>query len=174
MNRVFNGCINRFVVVYLDDILIYSQTFEEHLVHLREVFERLREANLKLKAKKCQFLAETVKFLGHLLTRDGLATDGRLCESVQKCPVPKNVSEVRRFIGLSSFYRKFIKGYGIIARPLYDLTQKENKFIWSVNCDTAFAELKAALCNPPVLAHPDFTRRFKLYTDSSDYAAGFC
>ena len=174
MNRVFKGCINRFVVVYLDDILIYSQTFEQHLSHLREVFERLRDANLKLKAMKCQLLAESVKFLGHLLTKDGLATDRKLCEAVQNCPVPGSLTAVRSFVGLSSFYRRFIPGYGQVARPLYDLTMKDQKFKWSRECQMAFESLKKALCSPPVLAHPDFEKDFKLYTDSSQFAAGFC
>ena len=111
MNRVFAGCINRFVVVYLDDILIYSTAFEQHLEHLEEVFCRLRDVNLKLKAKKCQFLAIAVMFLGHLLTRDGLATDKRLCEVVQNYMIPKNLTEVHRFLGLSAFYRKFVLGH---------------------------------------------------------------
>ena len=174
MNKLFDGFLNRFVVVYLDDILIYSTNFDDHLSHVVAVLERLREANLRLKASKCQFAAPQVKFLGHLITDEGIKADPRICNLVRDCPQPRTVKNVQSFIGLSGFYRKFIKDYSKIARPLHDLTKIENKFSWSEKCQTAFDSLKEALCSPPVLAHPNFNRPFILYTDSSDFAAGFC
>ena len=174
MNRVFQGFINKFIVVYLDDILIYSGSFEEHVCHLRLVLERLGLANLKLKAAKCQFITQSVGFLGHILSSEGIRTDPRLCETVKNCPQPNNVTGIRRFIGLSGFYRKFIHNFSIIARPLHDLTKIERKFEWNEKCEIAFNKLKDALCSAPVLAHPNFNLPFVLYTDSSDFAAGFC
>ena len=134
------------------------------------VFERLTEANLRFKASKCQFITVAVKFLAHLITREGVMADSRICEAVKNCPQPTNVTGIRRFIGLSSFYRKFIKNFSIIARPLHELTKTDKKFVWSDKCQ----QLKDALCEPPVLAHPNFDLPFILYTDSSNYAAGFC
>ena len=174
MNKVFDGFINRFMVVYLDDILIYSSSFVEHLSHIRAVLDRLREANLRLKATKCQFATHTVKFLGHLITREGLKADKKICNLVRDCPRPTKVKDIRRFIGLSGFYKKFIRNYSLIARPLHELTKLENAFCWSEKCQAAFEALKEALCSPPVLAHPNFSRPFILYTDSSNFAAGFC
>ena len=172
MNKVFQGMINKFIVVYLDDILIYSSSLQEHLDHLRMVFERLTEANLKLNASKCQFITVAVKFLGPLITREGVMADSRICEAVKNCPQPTNVTGIRRFIGLTSFYRKFIKNFSIIARPQHELTKTDKKFVWSDKCQQAFLQLKDALCEPPVLAHQNFDLPFILYTDK--YAAGFC
>ena len=100
--------------------------------------------------------------------------DRKICDMVQECPEPHTVKEVRRFIGLSGFYRIFIQNYSLIARPLHNLTKADHEFVWDELCMRAFEKLKNALCNPPVLAHPDFRKPFVLYTDSSNYAAGFC
>ena len=174
MNRVFMGCTNRFVQVYLDDIMIYSNNFKQHLEHLGEVFQRIRQANLKVKAKKCTIMADRLPFLGFILSTAGVEADPRLCQTIRNFPKPKNLNQTRRFLGIAQYYRKFIQQFSSIARPLHNLSKKNQKFLWTSECETAFLEIKNSLCTPPVLVHADFDRPFILTTDSSDQAAGFC
>src|SRR5579863_9627830 len=124
MNRVFMRILSNYVVVYLDDLNIYSQNFNEHLKHLQEVFERLRNAGLKLKAKKCQFFKKELAFLGHIVGEDGVKPNPDKVTAVQKQSVPTNLLELRQFLGLASYYRKFIQGFGEIAIPLNQLLRK--------------------------------------------------
>ena len=157
MECVLRGLTWQIALIYLDDVLIYSQTFEEHLQHLRLVFDRFREAGLKLKPSKCHFGQTKVNYLGHVITPEGL---------------PKTVKDVRAFMGLTYYYRKFIKGCAQIASPLHEVTKKGVKFIWTDACQDAFDTLKKALTEAPILAYPDFNLPFILATDASNDAIG--
>ena len=155
-----------FVSVYIDDVLIFSETLEDHVAHLKQVLGRLREANLKLKPEKCHFICQQVEYLGHILTPEGLKPNPAQVSAVRDFPVPNTVSEVRQFMGLASYYRRFVKGFAKIAQPLHALTCKGAIFQWTSECQEAFSELKQRLIESPVLAYPDFTRGFILETDA--------
>ena len=159
-----------FVSVYLDDILIFSQTLEDHFNHLQKVVQRIKEANLKLKPSKCHFLHQEIDYLGHVISAKGLKPNPKLTEVVQQFPVPKDIKGVRQFLGLSSYYRRFVPSFAKIAQPLYALTRKEVPFQWMPSCQDSFLTLKKCLTEPPVLAYPDFNLDFYLETDAS--AAG--
>ena len=152
-----------FVSVYIDDVLVFSRTLEEHMEHLRLVMERLREANLKLKPSKCCLARKEVDYLGHVITPTGLKPNQKLVIAVQEFPVPNDVRELRRFLGLASNYRKFIPQFARIAEPLHHLTRKEVEFVWSETFDS----LKHKLTVAPVLAYPSFDRDFVIETDAS-------
>ena len=161
-----------FVSAYLDDILVFSPSLEEHLRHLKIVILRLVDVGLKLKPSKCRFAQKELEYLGHVVSRDGLKTNPQLVEAVRSFPVPQTVQDTRRFLGLSSYYRKFIPKFSKIARPLHYLTHKDARFEWSLECDKAFEELKQKLTTAPVLAYPDFQREFVLETDASIQGIG--
>lgn len=155
--------------VYLDDILVASRTFEEHLSHLQEVFRRLREAGLRLKPKKCAILREEVAYLGHTISQEGIKPDPAKVHKVRTFPVPTDVTTLRQFLGLASYYRKFIQGFAEVASPLHELTKKGSSFCWTSACEEAFQTLKDLLCDAPVLAYPRFGTgaTFVLETDAS-------
>ncbi len=155
--------------VYIDDILIYSRTLEEHLSHLRLVLERIQNAGLKLKISKCAFVRQEVEYLGHILTPDGLKTNPKLAQSVEDFPIPKNVKEVRQFLGLCSYYRQFIHQF---AQPLNMLTRKNVTFAWTEDCQKSFATLKQCLTSTPVLAYPSLDQAFVVETDASILGLG--
>lgn len=161
-----------FVSVYLDDILVFSRSLEEHLEHLKTVIQRLSSVGLKLKPAKCRFVQEELEYLGHIVSRDGLRTTPRLVSAVRDFPVPRAVQDVRRFLGLASYYRRFIPGFAQIARPLHSLTCKDTRFVWSSECKQAFEVLKQKLTTSPVLAYPNFDRDFVLETDASVQGIG--
>ena len=173
MSEVLRGINWKSALVYMDDILIFSQTFEEHLQHLAAVFQKLREANLRLKPTKCNFAAKEVKFLGHVLSKNGIAVDTTKTDAVKSFPKPENTTDVRAFLGLANYYRKFVKGFSKIAAPLHKLLAKGAKFIWDNDCQSAFEQIKQLLTAPPVLAFPDFSKDFILYTDASQIAIGY-
>ena len=156
-----------FVSVYIDDVLIYSRTMEDHLTHLRLVLERLEEAGLKLKPSKCHFVCKEVEFLGHIITPEGLKTTSRLVLAVQNFQRPANAKQTRQFLGLCSFYRRFIASFAKIAKPLHQLTKHGTQFTWTDECQRAFTTLKENLCTAPVLAYPSFAKDFILETDAS-------
>ena len=169
MQTVLAGIDGKSCFVYIDDILVCSRTFEEHLEHLQVVFERLRAANLKLKVGKCVFLQEQVKYLGHTISRQGIAPDVSKVEKVQHFPVPTDVLTLRQFLGLASYYRRFIKNFAAVSSPLTALTKKGVLFEWTTHCQGAFDKLKNLLCTAPVLAYPQFGpgHTFVLETDAS-------
>ena len=174
MQEVFRGLNWKFVLIYLDDVIVFSNSFNEHVDHLRQVFQRLREANLKLKPKKCTFAQEQVRYLGHIVSKDGIATDPEKTKVVQEYPVPTKVSEVRSFLGFVGYYRKYIRDYSKIAAPLTYLTRKDVPFMWSKECAEAFEILKQKLVEPPILAYPRFDgTQFMLQTDASIKGLGF-
>ena len=156
-----------FVSVYLDDILVFSRDLDDHLEHLRLVIERLVEVGLKLKPSKCKFAQHNLEYLGHIVSREGLRTNPKLTEAVAEFARPQSVSDVRRFLGLASYYRRFISNFAKTARPLHRLTCKDTWFVWSAECQTAFQDLKEKLSTAPVLAYPNFDAEFVLETDAS-------
>ena len=171
MEQVING-LNplegpNFVTTYIDDLLMYSRTWKEHLNHLARVMDRLREVNLKLKPTKCHSVRQSMKFLGHILTSQGLQPNPRLVVAVKGFPVPQNISELRQFLGLASYYQRFITQLAKVALPLHQLTRKEAKWNWTKECQNAFDLLKGKLLSSPVLTYPDFNHDFVLETDAS-------
>ena len=172
MDRVLAGLHWETCLFYLDDIIVISSTWEEHLARLREVFETLRHAKLKLGATKCTFAAKEVSYLGHRVTEEGLLPDPALLAAIRDIPPPKTATEVRSFLGLAGYYRRYVKGFAAIAAPLHALTRKDALFHWSEDCQTAFDQLKARLTTSPITAFPDFSQEFRLYTDASTAGLG--
>ena len=156
-----------FVTVYIDDILVYSKTLEQHLDHLKVVMDRLIQAGLKLKPSKCLFVRKEVNYLGHVITPKGLKVSDQHVTAVKDFPAPSNVKEVRQFLSLSSFYRKFIPSFAKLAQPLHSLTKKNVQFKWTEDCQQAFEVLKRKLTEAPVLAYPNFSTGFTIETDAS-------
>ena len=171
MERILGDRIFNTLLVYLDDIIVFSKTVEEHMGRLEELFARMREYGMKFKPKKCQLFEEEVIFLGFKVTRDGIMTDPGKIEAVKVWPKPKTVRDVRAFIGFCSFYRKFIKHFAHIAAPLHQLmggdSRKNIEKDWDEYCQLAFEELKLKMVTAPVLQCPDFTQEFILETDAS-------
>ena len=161
-----------FVAVYINDVLVFSRTLEEHIQHLQLVIKRIRECGLKLKPAKCHFIRKEVEYLGHTITPEGLTTNPRLVTAVKEFPIPCNVREVRQFLGLSSYYRRFIPQFSKVAQPLHLLTRKGAEYQWSPACQAAFEALKQKLAEAPVLAYPSFDRDFVLETDASIQGIG--
>ena len=163
---------NELVRAYIDDFLVFSSTLQDHLEHLQEVINRLREVNLKLNPKKYKFVREEVDYLGHVITAEGLKPNPQLTDAVQKFPQPKNLQDVRRFLGMASYYRRFVPNFAKIAQPLHQLTAKNVPFNLMAECEAAFLSLKTQLVTPPVLAYPSFTKDFTLETDASIQGLG--
>lgn len=157
---------------YLDDLVIVSDTFEEHLEMLRVVFKRLRDAGLKLNPDKCRFGQTELRYLGHIVNRHGISTDTEKVRAITEYPTPHNVKTVRSFLGLASWYRRFVGGFAILTRPLTRLLRKDEKWSWGPEQEGAFAALKRALSTTPILACPDFDRQFVLQVDASNDGLG--
>jgi len=153
INRVFRSYLDKFVVVFIDDILIYSSSQMEHAYHLREVLETLRRNKLYAKLSKCEFWLNEVVFLGHVISEKGISVDPKKIEVVLKWERPTNVTEIHSFLGLAGYYRRFIKGFSTIASPMTRLTRKEVKFEWSKDCEASFQELKSRLTSALVLPY---------------------
>ena len=172
--------------IYLDDLIIFANSFEEHLSRLKQVFQRLRESGLKLTPKKCSLFMKRVKYVGHIVSEKGIEPDSEKVEKVIQWPKPTTKEEVRQFLGFVGYYRKFVKDFAKIARPLTDLlpstvrrknrkkpqTETENPFSWGDSQDKAFTELKRQLSSPPILGYPDYTLPFELHTDASGRGLG--
>jgi hypothetical protein len=159
-------------VVFIDDILIYSNNEEEHAQHLRTVLNRLREHKLYAKFSKCEFWLDRVQFLGHVLTPEGVSVDPSKVQDVLSWKSPKSVHQIRQFLGLAGYYRRFIPDFSKIAQPMTKLLQKDSKFLWSPVCEEAFLALKKFLTSAPILAQPDIDRPFDVYCDASKTGLG--
>lgn len=159
-------------LLYMDDIIVPGPSFTERLKRLEHIFQRLKNANLKLKPSKCNLFQKSVKFLGHVVSDKGVHTDPDKTEAVRIWPVPKTVKEVRSFLGLCSYYRRFVSGFANIARPLHKLCEKNSKFTWNEDCQKAFNSLKNSLMSSPLLAYPLPGKSFILDTDASNLATG--
>ena len=172
MEQVLRGLHWEICLIYIDDIIIYANNFEEHIKRLGEVFGRLRNAGLKLKPSKCELCKAEVKYLGHVVTEQGIRTDPDKIKAVSDWATPTNLKQLRGFLGLCSYYRKFINHFAEIASPLHALTKKNESFIWSSQCEESFQILKSKLVTAPTLAYPNFDQIFILDTDASDKAIG--
>jgi hypothetical protein len=172
MNKVFMEKLDRFVVVFIEDILIYSETTEEHEEHLRTVLERLRQQKLYAKFSKCEFWMERVAFLGHVLSAEGIAVDPSKVESVTKWEQALNVTDVRSVLGMAGYYRRFIENFSKITKPMTELLKNNTKFEWSEACEKSFQELKKRLTTAPVLTLPDIKKDFVVYCDASKQGLG--
>jgi hypothetical protein len=171
MNDIFREWLDDFVVVYIDDILIYSSSMEEHAEHLRKVFQRLRENKLYAKFEKCDFGVTEVDFLGHRITQDGLVMDDHKVKAILDWEQPKSVPALRSFLGLACYYRKFIKNFAKVGAPLTNLLKKfAVTYDWDEACNEAFETLKGILVKVPVLKLPDFDKDFEIHSDASDFA----
>nr|CAH66331.1 H0813E03.8 [Oryza sativa] len=172
MNKVFMEYLDKFVVVFIDDILVYSQSEEDHQQHLRLVLGKLREHQLYAKLRKCEFCLSEVKFLGHVISAKGVAVDPKTVTAVTDWKQPKTVTQVRSFLGLAGYYRRFIENFSKIAQPMTQLLKKEEKFVWSPQCEKAFQTLKEKLVSSPVLILPDTRKDFLVYCDASRQGLG--
>ncbi|KAL0560765.1 hypothetical protein IC582_001178 [Cucumis melo] len=172
MNRVFREFLDTFVIVFIDDILIYSKTEAEHEEHLRMVLQTLRDNKLYAKFSKCEFWLKQVSFLGHVVSKDGVSVDPAKIEAVTGWTRPSTVSEVRSFLGLAGYYRRFVDNFSRIATPLTQLTRKGAPFVWSKACEDSFQTLKQKLVTAPVLTVPDGSGSFVIYSDASKKGLG--
>ncbi|HVX00319.1 MAG TPA: reverse transcriptase domain-containing protein, partial [Candidatus Babeliaceae bacterium] len=172
MNSIFRPHLDKFIIVFLDDILIYSRTLKEHEQHVRQALDLLRRNRLVANEKKCSFFQESVTFLGHVVSGDGLSMEQDKVKAIQDWPAPINVSGVRSFLGLAGYYRKFVKNFSDIASPLSELLQKTPRFEWKEAQQNAFDILKRAISSAPILIAPDDTKPYVVNTDASGYAVG--
>ena len=173
MELALKGLQWHICIIYIDDCIIFSATLDEHIQRLKMVLQRFREANLKLKPQKCELLKREVTFLGFRVTSDGARPDPNNVSKVLQWPVPCNVTEVKQFLGLCSYYRKHVKNFSIIAKPLFDLTKKDSTLLWTDDCQIAFNSLKGALTSKDVMALPDSQGgQFILDVDSCNFGTG--
>ncbi|KAK1606090.1 hypothetical protein QYE76_029763 [Lolium multiflorum] len=172
MNKIFMPCLDKFVIVFIDDILIYSKDKAEHAEHLRIVLQTLREHQLYAKFSKCEFWLDQVEFLGHVISKDGIAVNPSKVASVLDWEAPKNVKEIRGFLGMAGYYRRFIEGFSKIAGPMTKLLRKNTPFVWSEECEKSFQTLKEKLTTAPVLAVPEDGKDYTVYCDASKHGLG--
>jgi hypothetical protein len=172
MQSIFGPHLDHFVIVFLDDILIFSKTLQEHRQHVREVLEILRKNQLYGKASKCEFFKKSLSFLGHVVGENGISMEKDKVKAIQEWPVPTSVTGVRSFLGLAGYYRRFVKNFSQIAMPLTELLKTENKFQWGEPQQTAFSLLKNAISSAPVLTIPDVSLPYVVTTDASGFAVG--
>ncbi len=174
MDKVLKAEMGRFVQVYLDDIVIYSKTWEEHLQHIECVIKRLEKAGLKMGRPKCFFAQKEIEFLGHIVSEKGIGTSPRLVEKIKNWPTPESKTDARRFIGLVGYYRNFIQDFSKIAKPIFKVTSNDEKveFYWSSEQQKAMDQLKELIIEDVVLKHPKFEKEFILYVDASGGGLG--
>lgn len=172
MNRVFHEYLDKFVIVFIDDILVYSRSELEHEKHLRIVLEKLRTEKLYAKFSKCEFWLKKVNFLGHVVSGEGIKVDPTKVQAVQEWKSPTTPYKIRSFLGLAGYYRRFIRGFSKIATPMTQLLKKNVKFQWTEECERSFEELKKSLTTAPVLAVPEIDQDYTIYTDASKNGLG--
>ena len=173
VNRVFRPYVDQFIVVFIDDILVYSKDRENHDMHLRVVLETLRKEMLYAKLSKCEFWLREVSFLGHIVSKEGIQVDRKKVEVIIEWKPPRNVTEVCSFLGLAGYYRRFIKGFSMIAEPMTRSFQKNVKFEWSEKCQASFEKLKSFLTEAPVLTQPTYGKEYVIFSDASLNGLGF-
>ena len=169
ISKVFNR-LHMFAMAYLDDIIIFSRNEVEHLEHLKIIFQRLKEARLKLEQSKCNFIKKHIQYLGHLMSLEGKQPLPKKLKSIRNMPLPKSAKEIKHFLGLAGYYHKFVPRLLDLLRPLTRLTQKDILFKWTKECQAVFQMLKDALCEHPILQYPDLEKPYVLFTDASKYA----
>jgi hypothetical protein len=172
MNSVFMPELDKFVVVFIDDILVYSKNEDEHAEHLHIVLQRLRDHRLYAKLSKCELWLKEIKFLGHTISQEGISVDPEKVQEVMDWKPPTTVRQIRSFLGLAGYYRRFIPDFSRIAKPMTELLKKGVKYDWSQKCEDAFHALKQHLTTAPVLAQPDNTKPFEVYCDASGTGLG--
>ena len=173
MSGVLRELSFKSVLVYIDDVLIYSRDFDSHLKDLSLVFQKLRQAGLTLEPSKCHFTVKQLKFLGHVISKNGVEVDPEKTRIVSEFPVPRKQKQVRSFLGMANYYRRFIQNFSKIASPLYALLKKDIPFKWTESCQNSFDKLKNALLSAPILSYPDPVKKFVLTCDASDIAIGY-
>jgi hypothetical protein len=172
MNSVFMTELDKFVVVFIDDILIFSKNEKEHAKHLRIVLQCLRDHKLHAKFSKCEFWLDSVKFLGHTISKYGITVDPSKVQEVMDWKAPKSVHQIRSFLGLAGYYRRFILDFSKIAKPMTELLKKGVKFVWCEACEKAFHTLRQHLTSAPVLVQPDNSKPFEVFCDTSGTVLG--
>lgn len=172
MLKIFNPVIGKFVYIYLDDILIYSNTYEEHIQHLETVFQIIKDANLKINFEKCSFLNPYVEYLGHILGQGEVRVSDKKVEAIKNIAAPKNIRQLRSFLGMVNFYRQFIPNCAEICKDLNDLLKSNIRYRWNETHEKAFQELKTRLMEPPVLHCPDYDQPMEIHTDASGHSLG--
>jgi hypothetical protein len=172
MNSVFMSELDKFVVVFIDDILIYSKSEEEHARHLCVILERLRDYQLYIKFSKCAFWLKEVSFLGHIISAEGIAVDPSKVQEVLHWRSTRSVTQIRSFLGLAEYYHQFILNFSKITKSMTKLLEKEAKFKWCPQCEEAFLTLKKLLTTTPVLAQPYIKKSFDVYWDTSGTGIG--
>ncbi len=173
MNDIFRDMLDRWVIVYIDDILIYSDTQEEHIRHVRSVLKRLLQHQLYVKGEKCEFHRTNTSFLGYIISQDGVSMDDKKVQAVLDWPQPQTVKELQRFLGFANFYRRFIRNFSSIASPLTAMTKRNtSRLVWPPEALQAFKELKARFTSAPILRHPDPERQFTVEVDASNTGVG--
>lgn len=172
MDCLLRGLKWQYCLIYIDDLIVYSQTSERHLEHLRKVFQVLKEANIKLKLSKCILMQREVCYLGHIISKEGTRPNPKLTEAVQHYPRPKDKHGVKRFLGLVGYYRRFIHHFAHLAKPISKLLRQQEEFKWGDEQEQSFQTLKSRLLDKPVLSFPDFRKPFEIYSDASDNCLG--
>eukprot|EP00833_Pecoramyces_ruminatium_P016170 jgi/Orpsp1_1/1190202/evm.model.d7180000077406.1 len=172
VNDIFAEDIGKYCQVYLDDIVVYSRTLEEHVEHVQTILKKLIENKLVAKKAKCELHKLKIPFLGHVVSRHGVETDPEKIKAVAEWPKPQNIKQMQSFLGFCNYYRNFIHGFSAVAKPLTRMTSKKEKFEWSEESEKAFKKLKELLTSPPVLAFPDHDKQFYVECDASNYAIG--
>jgi hypothetical protein len=172
MNKVFMEYLDKFIVVFIDDLLVYSRNEEEHEGHLRLVLQKLRDHKLCAKLSKCEFWLKQVAFLGHVVSKGGISVDPSKVQDVLSWKTPTSVSDIRSFLGLVGYYRRFIKGFSRISKPMTELLEKDKDFKWTSACESGFQELKKRLTTAPVLVMSNMDKPFSIYCDASGQGLG--
>jgi hypothetical protein len=172
MNATLSPLLRKCVLVFFDDILVYNKSYSDHLKHLEQVFQLLQIGKWKVKFAKCSFAQRQITYLGYVISEQGVSTSPSKVQAVSEWPTPTNVKGLRSFLGLARYYRKFVKHFGIIAKPLSELLKKNSIFVWTINHDVAFETLKSALVTAPVLVLLDFSKPFVVEADASDLGVG--
>jgi hypothetical protein len=166
MNNIYQGLLWNVYLLYIDDLLVFSKTFEKHLVALEAILQRARERNLKFRGMKCELFLEKLEFLGHEVSAEGVHTSKKKVETILQIQIPKTAKEAHSCVCLAGYYRKFIKGFADISRPIHTAVHAEN-FVWSNECQEAFDKLKQIFATDLILAHPNFEKPFEIECDTS-------